>query len=69
MSSTGAARRLIVAITGASGVCYGVRALEMLRAFDDVEVHLIVSAGARLTLREEMDLTVSQVEEIGRAHV
>jgi flavin prenyltransferase len=46
-------RRMIVAITGASGACYGVRALEMLRDIDDVETHLIMSsAGIRTAIEE-----------------
>lgn len=48
-----ARRRMIVAITGASGACYGVRALEMLRDIGDIETHLIISnAGLRTALEE-----------------
>jgi 4-hydroxy-3-polyprenylbenzoate decarboxylase len=46
-------RRIIVAITGASGAAYGVRAVEMLRAMPEVETHLIITAGARKTLAYE----------------
>jgi 4-hydroxy-3-polyprenylbenzoate decarboxylase len=46
-------RRIIVAITGASGVTYGVRAVEMLRGLPDVETHLIITSGARKTLAYE----------------
>lgn len=46
-------RRLIVAITGASGACYGVRALQMLREIGGVETHLILShAGLRTAVEE-----------------
>ncbi len=48
-----AARRIVVAITGASGVAYGVRAVEMLRGLPEVETHLIITAGARKTLAYE----------------
>jgi 4-hydroxy-3-polyprenylbenzoate decarboxylase len=48
-------RRLVVAITGASGVVYGVRMLEMLRA-TDIETHLVVSKAAEMTLAYETDL-------------
>jgi flavin prenyltransferase len=53
--SAGAAgrRRIVVAITGASGAAYGVRAVEMLRAIPEVETHLIITAGARKTLAYE----------------
>jgi len=46
-------RRIIVAITGASGAAYGVRAVEMLRDMPEVETHLIITAGARKTLAYE----------------
>ncbi len=49
-------RRLIIALTGASGIIYGVRALELLRDVDDVETHLIMSAGAVRTAVEELDI-------------
>ena len=46
-------RRMIVAITGASGACYGVQALKMLRELGTVETHLIVSpAGVRTAIEE-----------------
>jgi 4-hydroxy-3-polyprenylbenzoate decarboxylase len=48
-----AKRRMIVAITGASGACYGVRALEMLRDIDGVETHLIMSSAGLRTAIEE----------------
>jgi flavin prenyltransferase len=46
-------RRIVVAITGASGAAYGVRAVEMLRAIPEVETHLIITSGARKTLAYE----------------
>jgi flavin prenyltransferase len=49
------ARRLIVAITGASGVIYGVRALEVLRRVPDVETHVILTPSALRTLADETD--------------
>jgi len=60
-------KRIIVAITGASGAIYGVRALEALRAMDEIEVHLVISPSAARTLREETDFTMEQVR--GLAHV
>lgn len=55
-------KRLIVAITGASGACYGVRALEMLREIDGIESHLVLSvAGLRTAIEEG---AVESAEEI-----
>jgi 4-hydroxy-3-polyprenylbenzoate decarboxylase len=52
----------ILAITGASGVVLGVRMLEVLHALK-LPVHLIVSEGAKVTLREE---TGREVEDLKR---
>ena len=57
-------RRLIVAITGASGAIYGVRALELLRACGDVETHLVLSKGARTTIGYELDISVPEIMEL-----
>lgn len=54
--------RIVVAITGASGAAYGVRALELLAARPQVETHLVVSRAGALTLREECGLGPKQVE-------
>jgi flavin prenyltransferase len=60
-------RRLVVAITGASGSIYGVRLLEALRKQKEVEIHLVVSASGKRTIAEETDLEVKDVEAL--AHV
>lgn len=57
-------RRLIVGITGASCVIYGVRTLEILRGVDDVETHLILSPSALRTLVDETDLTGAEVRAL-----
>jgi flavin prenyltransferase len=58
-----APRRLIVAITGATGTVFGVRLLEMLQE-TDVETHLIMSRWAARTLVLETSCTVEQVEAL-----
>ena len=57
-------KRLIVAITGASGVIYGIRALEVLRGVDDIETHLILSPAGARTIVEETDYSVEQVRKL-----
>jgi 4-hydroxy-3-polyprenylbenzoate decarboxylase len=54
------APRLIVGISGASGVIYGVRALEALAELG-VETHLVVSRAAALTLKQETPLTLADL--------
>ncbi|MBO9547680.1 UbiX family flavin prenyltransferase [Caulobacter sp.] len=53
-------QRLVVGITGASGVVYGLRTLDALRELG-VESHLVVSKSAALTLAQEADLSVAEV--------
>lgn len=54
-------RRLIVALTGASGIIYGVRALQLLRDVEDVETHLILSPSAIRTAAEELDIGADEI--------
>ena len=56
-------RRLIVGITGASGVVYGVRLLELLRA-TDIETHLIISRAGQTTLAAETNQKVADIEAL-----
>jgi 4-hydroxy-3-polyprenylbenzoate decarboxylase len=55
--------RLIVGISGASGVIYGVRMLQMLRTLG-VETHLVMSKSAQLTLTHETDMSVAEVKAL-----
>src|ERR1700749_2121356 len=54
-------KRLIVAITGAPGVIYGIRALELLAAEADVETHLILTSAGLRTIQEETAYSAEQV--------
>lgn len=60
-------KRLIVGLTGASGAIYAVRALQLLRAAGDLEIHLVMSASGMRTLVEETDQTPDDLRAL--AHV
>jgi len=57
-------RRVIIAITGASGSIYGIRLLELLRTVPDVETHFILSRAGGFTLTTECDRTVDEVSAL-----
>lgn len=57
-------KRLIVAITGASGVIYGIRALEVLSSISEIETHLILSPSGARTIVEETDHSVDHVRKL-----
>lgn len=56
-------KRLIVAITGASGTIYGVRILEALKDLN-IESHLVMSDSAKLTMAAETDYKPAQIEAL-----
>ena len=60
-------KRLIIAITGATGAVYGVRLLQVLRASSGIETHLLVSDAGVLNLNQELDMNRKDVEAL--AHV
>jgi flavin prenyltransferase len=47
-------RRIVVAMSGASGAVYGARLIEVLAGVSDIELHAIISAGAGATIRYEL---------------
>lgn len=55
-------KRIVVGISGASGIIYGVRVLEALR-MAGVETHLVMSRSAKVTLAHELSLKVRDVHE------
>ncbi|MDU4094033.1 MAG: UbiX family flavin prenyltransferase [Pantoea sp.] len=55
-------KRVIVGISGASGVIYGVRMLQLLKPLPEIETHLVMSNAARQTLALETDFTLRQVQ-------
>ena len=56
--------RIVVAISGASGAQYGIRALELLREHGGFESHLVISPAAVRTIRTETTLSVAAVEDL-----
>ncbi len=58
-------RRLIVALTGASGIIFGVKALQLLQRVEDIETHLIISPAAARTLTAETNFSLDEVRSLG----
>lgn len=58
------AKRMIVAISGASGPIYGVRTLEVLREVPGIETHLVLSPSAAQTIAAETDYSLEQVRSL-----
>jgi 4-hydroxy-3-polyprenylbenzoate decarboxylase len=56
-------QRLIVGISGASGVIYGIRMLELLRG-TAVETHLVISKSAEITIAYETDWKAANVKAL-----
>src|SRR5258708_14543083 len=56
-------RRLVVGISGASGVVYGVRLLEALHG-SDIETHLVISKSAEMTLAYETDRKLADLHAL-----
>lgn len=55
-------KKIIIAISGASGVIYGIRLLEVLREMADIETHLIMSSYAKLNIEIETSYSIRDVE-------
>lgn len=55
---------LIVCITGASGVIYGIRLLEVLSGKKDVETHLVISDAGELNIKTETDYNIAEVKAL-----
>jgi 4-hydroxy-3-polyprenylbenzoate decarboxylase len=55
-------KRLVVAITGASGAMYGIRLLQWLRESAQVETHLMISDAGVLSMHYELDMKRKDVE-------
>lgn len=62
--TTTPAGRLIVAVTGASGACYGLRLLQMLREMPGLETHLVISDAGRVALQHELEMKMEAFEAL-----
>lgn len=62
VAHTSTPARMVVGISGASGVIYGVRVLDALKEMG-IESHLVISRAALLTLSQETDLTPDDVTD------
>ena len=56
--------KLIVGITGATGVVYGIRLLELLRTRSDVETHLVITEMGKATIALETEYSLKAVEAL-----
>ena len=63
-SQHAAKQRLIVGISGASGVVLGIRALEILSQIDTIETHLLITSAARLTISQETDWAIKDIHAL-----
>lgn len=56
--------KIAVAITGASGVAYGIRLLEVLKNYPEVESHLIISKNAKQIIKIESNKTIEEIKKL-----
>ena len=57
-------KRLVIAMTGATGAIYGVRILQILQQQEDWETHLVISAAGSVNLKFELDMERSALYEL-----
>ena len=57
-------KRLVIGMSGSSGVIYGIRMLEVLAKDPEVETHLILSQAAKMNIGIETEWSVADVEAL-----
>jgi 4-hydroxy-3-polyprenylbenzoate decarboxylase len=55
-------KRIIIGISGASGVIYGIRMLEILKDTPGIETHLVITSGAKLNISLETDFEIKDIK-------
>jgi 4-hydroxy-3-polyprenylbenzoate decarboxylase len=55
---------LVIAITGSTGVIYGIRLLEVLSTMKDVETHLVISEAGELSISYETDWKIDDIKKL-----
>lgn len=60
----GAPNRLVIGMSGASGAPLTVELLRQLQSFPEIETHLVVSRGGAMTLAQETELSLAQLEAL-----
>lgn len=63
--SSASKRRIVVAMTGATGAIYGVRLLEELRRVGGIETHVVISKAGLMSAAAELDLGRREIEALG----
>ncbi|WMY96685.1 MAG: UbiX family flavin prenyltransferase [Arsenophonus sp.] len=57
-------KKIIIGFTGASGIIYGIRLLDILSSIDNIETHLIISSAAKQTLNLETTYSLRNVQKM-----
>jgi flavin prenyltransferase len=65
MSERATKRRIVVAMTGATGAVYGMRVLQELRRVGDIETHVVISRAGILSAAAELDAGRRELEALG----
>ncbi len=58
--------KLIIGITGTTGVIYGIRLLETVAKMEDVETHLVISENGELNIRNETNWNIRDVKKLAK---
>lgn len=57
-------QNIIIGISGASGAIYGIKILKLLQEIDNVKTHLIISKAAHITIKHELEISITEVMEL-----